>query len=364
LFVEQLRYGSRQMGCIYDPQGRPIRIEEYCNSNGTLPWSLFNNQFVGNPAKDAPFYFSQTGPGTGSASYDPLDYEPIDDQHMIRRTKANKVLVWLDNDPLARLYLEMDATLKRMTFYEGPGGKVALPSQKALGLPWGRGEAWAADALATMYAIGDDDWRARHFVWFEVFALALYRSQMPSGLFSALDGGKVATTPPYGHHLDEPCPWGIHALQASSSEVPDFRVHRSNEQVYLMMALRAIQETVGVDTGEMVRRCGEGLWGLAWKPGTDGLLDRYPAGPISGKPYASSSEIPAGLTTTIPKDTFHVGEGLYMGMVEGGQLLPALYAYTSSSSLAGALAELQSHNTNRFIENYAPLLTLLQQSLP
>lgn len=363
LFVEQLRYASRQMGCIYDSDGRPIAIEDYRNANGTLPWSMFNNKFQGNPVKDAPFHFSTTGPGSGTAAYDPLEYEPIDDQHLIRRSKANKVLVWLDNDPLARLYLTMDATLKRMIFYEGPGGHVAIPALKAQGLPWGRAEAWAADALATVYAISDDAWRARHESWFVQFTLALYRGQMQNGLFSALDMGKVVTSPPYGHRLNEPCPIGIHTLQSSTAEVPDYKAHRANEQVYMMMALHAAEETVGIQTADMLRRCGNGLWNLAWKIGTDGLLDRYPVGRIDGQPYLDASQIPAGLTTTIPKDNYHVAGGLYLGLTSGSTLVPALYAYTATGSLQGALAALISRGANS-IENVAPLLALLQQALP
>ena len=80
------------------------------------------------PSFDAPFFFSQTGPGVGSASYDPTTFDPIDLQHYVRRTKANKALVWLTNDPLARLYLRMDAELGRMTFHEGPGGRLEVPT--------------------------------------------------------------------------------------------------------------------------------------------------------------------------------------------------------------------------------------------
>ena len=364
LYVEQLRYGARQMGCIYESDGSPIAIEAYANPDGSLPWSMFNNVFLGNPPKDMPFGFSQTGPGVGFSGYDPLDYQPIDDQHLIRRSKANKALAWLDNDPLARLYIDMDATLKRMSYYEGTGGRIQIPPSRGQGVTWGRAEAWAADVLATSYALGDDAWRARHLAWFTQFALSLNQAEMTSGLFSALTSGKVATALPYGHHLNQPCPWGIHTLQpTSNTEVADFLAHRGNEQTFLILALRGIKETVGIDTGDLIRKAGEGLWNLAWKPGTDGVLDRYPVGFVNGQPFTTSSQIPAGLTATVPKDSYHVGTALYNALVEGGALLPALYAYTSSSDLLSALAALENRGVS-YVENYAPLLAVLQQIAP
>ena len=364
LFVEQLRYGARHMGCIYEADGRPIAIEDYANPDGSLPWSMFNNVFAGNPPKDSPFEFADTGPGSGVAAYDPLEYEPIDDQHLIRRSKANKALAWLDNDPLAKRYVEMDATLKRMIYYEGTGGRITPPATPDEGVSWGRGEAWAADALVTAYALGDDAWRARHLDWFVQFSLALYRAQMPSGLFSALQTGKVATSPPYGHKLNEPCMFGIHTFDpTSSSEVADFLAHRGNEQVFLILALKGFKETVGIDTGQMIASCGTGLWNLAWKPGTDGLLDRYPVGMVGSPLFSNASQIPAGLTTTIPKDSYHVGTALWAALVEGAPLLGAFYAYSNASDLNQALANLQWRNGN-YAENYAPLLALLQSVLP
>ena len=50
-------------------------------------------------------------------------------------------------------------------------------------------------------------------------------------------------------------------------------------------------------------------------------------------------------------------------MIEGGALLAALYAYTYSDDLLEALDNMQGRGASN-VENYAPLLAMLQQLLP
>jgi len=345
LYVEQLRYASRQMGCIYEADGRPIALDDYLDANGSAPWNLFNNRFLGNPAKDAPFRFSLTGPGTGSAPYDPENFEPIDLQHYVRRTKANKALVWLANDPLARLYLRMDAELGRMTFHEGPGGRLQVPTATGLGTEMGRAEAWVADCMAHAWAVSDDAWRQRSVGWFVTFVDALRAAQMPSGLFSARDNGKVAVNPPFGDYTNA-----------------FYWVHRANEQIFLVLALRAIEESVGLDTRDLIRGAGLGMWRLAWKPGTDGPLERYPAGPIGGPRYTTRADIPPGLTDTVARDSYHVATLLAHTHEAGQHMFQATLAYTQTSSLDDALTELEGRGV-QYIQSWGNLMAVLQDVL-
>jgi hypothetical protein len=345
LYIEQLRYGARHMGCIYDG-GQPVEQDRYLSANGSTPWDLFDNVFLGKPPKDAPFDFSKTGPGYGSASYDPRIYEPIDYQHYVRRTKANLALVWLDNDPLAKLHVRMDAELGRMCYYEGPGGRLQVPTTPGQGVGFGRGEGWVASVMAAAYAIGDGAWRARNWAWFDTFRNVLATAQMPNQLFSAQSTGKMATLPPYGD--------GKNAF---------YWVHRSDEQIVLLHALQAIEACVGLDCSDLIRTGAEGIWNFAWKPGTTGVLDIYPAGPIGGARYANRSQIPAGLTSTVPDDAFHVPLALHYGALHGANMLPALYAYTGATSLPGALAIFQSTGIKN-LENRAGALALLQKLFP
>ena len=345
-FVEQLRYASRHMGCIYEADGDPIELDDFLNPNRTKPWVVFNSRFYGSPPQDAPFFFSRTGPGVGTASYDPMIFEPIDSQHLIRRTKANKVLVWLLNDPLAKLYVQMDAEIARMTMYEGPGGTIVVPSTPALGTEWGRGEAWLGDVMAAAFAVSDDAWRVRNAAWFVQYTRVLKTAQMPNDLFSAIDHGKIAEEAPYG-----------------SNGTANYFAHRSNEQVYLMQALLGAQEVAGIDCHDAIRRAGEGMWKYAWKPGQSGPLERYPAGPVGGPRFSSRSQFPPGLTSTVPIDSWHVATALGMALREGANMAPALQAYTQTNSLAAAKAKFLSWGTTN-LSNRANALALLQKIVP
>jgi hypothetical protein len=345
LYVEQLRYGARHMGCIYDPSGQPIVQDIYLNADGTAPWDLFDNVFIGNPPKDWPFNFSKKGPGVGTASYDPRIYEPIDYQHYVRRLKANLALLWLDNDPLAKLHVRMDAELGRMCYYEGPGGRLQVPQTPGLGAGYGRGEAWVALALAAAWTIQDTSWRALTRDWFDTFHRALDVAQMPNQLFSAQSTGKMATLPPYGN-----------------GQTAYYWVHRSDEQIQILHALQAIDACVGIDCSNLIRTGALAIWNFAWKPGTTGVLDIYPAGPLWGPRYTSRSQFPSGLTSTVPSDAFHVPLALHYGALHGANMLPALYAYTGVSNLTGALAVFESTGTKN-LENRAGCLALLQKLL-
>jgi len=364
LYVEQLRYASRHFGCIYGADGRPVVLDDYVNPDGSLPWLMFNRVFFGNPPRDEPFLFHTTGAGDGTASYDPSVFQPIDDQHLVRRTKANKALVWLDNDPLARLYLLMDAEISRMTYYEGTGGRIRIPDEWALGTFWGRAEGWAVDALVSAYAISDDAWRARNDDWFVSFVLGLYKAQMPNGLFSAIDEGKVPEDPPYGHLLSQPCPFGIHTLTPGSGQtVADFWAHRTNEQIHFLLGLRAIEETLGYDTSPLIRRAGLAIWEFAWKVGTAGPLERYPAGFVGGPRFTSRDEIPAGLTDDVPRDSYHVANALAVALQDGAPVIPAIEAYLGTSDYYAGLAEMESWGTDE-ISTFVLLLELFQSALP
>ena len=342
-YVEQLRYASRQKGCIYEANGMPIEQEDYLEPDRTQAFNLFNNVFIGN---DAPFNFSSTGPGVGSSTYDPNVFSPIDYQHFVRRTKANKTLVWLDNDPLAKRYLMMDAELGRMCFYEGPAGRMRLPTNFGLGTGMGRAEAWVADVMATAHAISPKKWRARNRAWFSRFVQILEDAQLPTGLYSATMYGKMATSPPYGN-----------------GQVASYWAYRTNEQIFLMLGLRAIQNSVGIDCSDLIRRCGEGLWNFAWKVGTDGPLDTYPAGPVGGPRYRTRSEIPAGLTDPVLRDSWYVANAIASAQIEGANMLPAVLAVSKTTSLSEARDVFERWGLQN-IANRASALSLLQQLAP
>lgn len=348
-FVDQLRYGARHRSAIYEANGQVIELDDYANPDGSLPWVMFNSTFLGNPPMDQPFGFSTTGNGLGTSNYDPSAFDPIDSQHLVRRLNANRVLAWLANDPLAKLYLRGDAETARMTFYEGPGGRITEPNRlPAMGNGFGRGHAWAAEALLHAYATGDDAFRSRTASWFQRFMEVLDYAQMPNGLFSAVEDGKIAEDPPYGN--------GTQAF---------FAAHRSNEQIQLVHALRGIQKSVGLPSGGLIQSAGEGIWNFAWKPGFDGVLDRYPASPAGAfRRWAARDEIPAGLTNPVPNDGYHVGTVLTYALEEGAvDVLGAVLAHTNQTTLSAARLQLEAWGTDN-LANRAPLVRFAQRFFP
>jgi len=87
----------------------------------------------------------------------PDNITPIDWQHYIRQSSGNKALYLLTNDPLAKLYLWMNAMDARMCYWEGAGQWSNLA-----GIQYGapnrgtnstREHAWMIDAFCTWMAI-------------------------------------------------------------------------------------------------------------------------------------------------------------------------------------------------------------------
>lgn len=89
----------------------------------------------------------------------------IDWQHMIRQLAPNKALFLLENDPLAKLYLWMNAMDARMHYWSGPGRAFNLSAQEHGGTGRGsnstREHAWLADTMATFAAIAAGHYQAR-----------------------------------------------------------------------------------------------------------------------------------------------------------------------------------------------------------
>lgn len=81
----------------------------------------------------------------------------LDNQHQIRFTATNKALFLLTNDPLAKLYLWMNAMDQRMCYWEGGGAAFRLSSVERGGLGRGsnstREHGWCADTMASFAAI-------------------------------------------------------------------------------------------------------------------------------------------------------------------------------------------------------------------
>lgn len=206
------RYGDRQRGAyLYEYSGKPIELEDYLSS-GEATWKMFNSTFQkqswpnGHLDDDEPFNFDESDtalvdfveannlkPGYEDAI---RGYDPIDDQHLIRRTKDLKTLVWLDNDYLAKRHLLMHAESMRMTYLDSPNGKLSnllagVAANPNKGGAWGRAEAHAIDLAASVYAIADNSWRNRWSNWFNVVRDISVNMQGGNGLWDRHFSGKV-----------------------------------------------------------------------------------------------------------------------------------------------------------------------------
>jgi hypothetical protein len=286
-------YNDRQPGAIYEDNGKSFKVDDYLNPNGTQPYDLFNNVFLahGGIVQDLPWNWKSANKSHEQfveannlvPPYRDLlkTWDPIDTQHMYRYSRMLKMLVFLDNDPLARRRMEAACELERATYYEGPGGRLAayLSLQANIGAGFGREHAEAGDFCAAAFACGGPGWRSRWREWFETYHDALAHIQTPSGTWEAMTSGKAATDAPLGN-----------------GTIAFFRVQRPDEDIFTAHALRGIKESIFGDgrdparytsSHDMLIKAGRNYWNLLWHwrqdltgPDCGGHFDRCAVGPI------------------------------------------------------------------------------------
>jgi hypothetical protein len=189
-----------------------IRLPEFAARGAAHPAALEQARLVAErglrPAFDRADPWARRGRNglaAGEEARDIHGWWPHDDQHLARRTSTTKALVWLANDALAKDELLHVAAQARLAMHERPHRPVSwspgatLPVMEALvaarpkgGLPWGRGQAWMIDALASAHAIAGDDWRARHDEWFARATRLVLEGAMPSGLVMRVNNTRHA----------------------------------------------------------------------------------------------------------------------------------------------------------------------------
>jgi hypothetical protein len=103
----------------------------------------------------------------------------VDKEHLIRYTRAAKVLAWLGNDALAKDDLQLQAELCRATYSilpQNAQGEVIttgmlwdlhyIETNPHDGFNIDRGEGWILDTAASYYALADPAWREQARPWF------------------------------------------------------------------------------------------------------------------------------------------------------------------------------------------------------
>ncbi|MEY2746906.1 MAG: hypothetical protein RL112_1948 [Planctomycetota bacterium] len=202
-------YACRQPNVMYEARGRPSAVEDWVEagpSGAYFPVWWFNGPLL---AKADPWGLlsadqSQYELATAQGRVAPYDaalraYMPIDYQHLVRHVRSAKTLVWLANDPLARLELESQAESWRFSFPELPqtswGEAIEtgflherrhVDARPAQGMGIGRGEGWGLDALVAWHAIATPRLRERYLPFFERFSRLVAEGQ------SSCDGSLMA----------------------------------------------------------------------------------------------------------------------------------------------------------------------------
>lgn len=303
------RYSDRSRAALYEYSGLPIVMDNYLNEDETTPWEIFNCTFknknwpFNEEDDDAPFEFDEVDTtyvdavkAQGKAPvYEEalLEYDPIDHQHEIRATKDMKVLVWLDNDPLARLHLRMRAEVCRMCYYEGPNGRwhdrlnYAL-DHPGLGGPYGRGEGWVSDTIGAYYAVASNAERERYYSWIETTREILTVMQMANGHIQRAFQFKIVTDPPFNNQ---------------------YSVAQPYEHCYIVHGCRGLWKSVydGVDPNasqdliDFITKAAIGTYTFAWtwtqggfKPAGSGPWFRVAVGDLNpeSQPFLTHADHP------------------------------------------------------------------------
>ncbi|MBI5432875.1 MAG: hypothetical protein HZA52_08605 [Planctomycetes bacterium] len=185
-------YSDRQPTTLFNKDGEPTRVADWVihgSLGDYIPMYFFLKLQSGNDPfgfKTQPTY--QVNHVKTAALLPPYEasmrgYGAIDFQHYVRRTRSEKVLIWLGNDGIAKDDARMEAELFHLSYCEynndakgnaqGSGllGDIQSVAKKpGDGFGFGRGEGWGIDAMNVAYSIGDTKWRNEILPWYQKIA--------------------------------------------------------------------------------------------------------------------------------------------------------------------------------------------------
>ena len=181
---------ERQPNCLYNEDGLPTQHDQWIvqGSNGPyMPAWMFMLPLL---TSADPFgllttpsfqrdYVDAAGLKPGYET-EHLRYSAIDPGHIIRYTRAPKVLAWLGNDALSKDDLRMQAELYNFSYNVLPQNNAGAAIGTGLlhdinyvaehpgwGVKYGRTAGWGLDLMTAYYAVASSQWRAEHYDWFE-----------------------------------------------------------------------------------------------------------------------------------------------------------------------------------------------------
>jgi hypothetical protein len=235
---------DRMPNVLYDLDGEPTSVERWLTENGDrdyVPFYLYVVPFLSSSYPDpfgfrnAPqFQINHVAANGLAAPYEGghLSFDPHDYQHLIRYTRAPKVLLWLGNDSIAKDDLLAQTENFHLSFHENcndsSGGvhtsgmrsmKAFVASNPGKGCGFGRGEAWGLDCAVAAFAAAPPAWRSAKRPWF-------------TAIIELLDSGQGE------------CTGFIQAFVNNKAVGGKYRARQQIEQSITENALMGLRETV------------------------------------------------------------------------------------------------------------------------
>lgn len=182
-------YVERHPIAHFEIDGRPPLLEDHLVNAGQANSYLPTFMYLDERGQSDYFGFKSTSLRFAEAAYitgrlpwykkDLEDFQEIDFQHYTRYLNPHLGLIWLANDSLARLQIELSSALVRLSFHEHRNSQyghvqgtgllkrmIDVDENPGQGANFGRGPAWAMVAALTQYALADDVQRQRMRPWF------------------------------------------------------------------------------------------------------------------------------------------------------------------------------------------------------
>lgn len=284
-------------------------------------------------------------------------FQPIDLQHLTRFLSPHLGLVWLANDSIAKLELELNANLFHLSFHQYPNGSSGYVQGTGLlarinevnanpgqGARFGRGEAWGIIAATSYFATADEEERSRLAPWFALIADTARRGQST-------------------------CTGNPTAIRVNRNFKGAYQSRQSFEVGFFLNAAEAIRSTVfeGVrpasetQLAELVR---DGAYSCAhppfWSPNANGQLPLIAVRPFPNHLPEFCTSIPEnGVPTNTWVDhttAFPSWAYAYDATTDGLFLTRATAAVPGTNLIAG----LQSFGLGQ-LPDIAPILSLAQE---
>jgi hypothetical protein len=354
-----LKNGDAEPSCVEDwllPLGAgkyyvPFSCFNTPSLSGQDPFGVyaaptFQTDYVESLGLDAPFVDELAG------------YDAFDLQHLIRYTRLAKMLVWLENDSLAKDDIKAQAEVFHLSYhqhYNSPGQYVQstgllhdleyIAANGASGFSFGRGEGWGLDSAAAAYATGTNAWRSEHRPWLDEIA-------------GALRDGQSA------------CTGFIQSTLASKIFDGDLRARQIIEQAIVENALLGLIETVyrGKHAGwtadlEHTLRLStySMIHPMAWGPGQTSPWAYSAVGPKTegAPPYCSLAEVPSEGHSSYMDNYQNWSSFAYGFELTGDPIFLQFAQMQIGGDLPGYLLAAGADN----VENRAALLALVETAL-